>query len=155
MPITQSNKTHPRYNRERAAWYCMNQRCNDPNAANYYLYGGRGISVCERWKSLANFLDDMGKCPSGCSLGRVNNDKPYGPDNCEWQTPKQQANNRRGNVHLTFNGKTLTLSQWADELGTSLTNIRWRIRQRPEWPIEDILSPPNLGRKRHKYFTRQ
>ena len=74
----------------------MKQRCYNPNRRDYYLYGGRGITVCERWlNSFANFLEDMGDRPEGYSIERKNKDGNYEPDNCKWADDTEQANNRR------------------------------------------------------------
>jgi hypothetical protein len=79
-------------------WQCMKQRCFNPNAPNYHLYGGRGITVCDRWKdSFENFLQDMGERPEGTTLDRINPFQSYTPDNCRWATPTQQNNNKRSN----------------------------------------------------------
>lgn len=77
-------------------WATMKQRCVNPNHAKYYLYGGRGITVCDEWKnSFVKFLDDMGDRPKGHTLNRIDNDGPYCKDNCEWQTYSKQNSNRR------------------------------------------------------------
>lgn len=79
------------------SWIGMRQRCHNPNAWNYGNYGGRGIQVCERWlESFENFFADMGERPSKQhSLGRINNDGGYSPDNCRWETRAQQVKNKR------------------------------------------------------------
>jgi hypothetical protein len=73
----------------------MMQRCYNPNATSYKDYGGRGITVCPRWHSLANFEQDMPLRPKGTTLDRINNDGNYEPGNVRWATPKEQAQNRR------------------------------------------------------------
>jgi hypothetical protein len=73
----------------------MRQRCNNPNHATYSYYGGRGIKVCKRWDSFASFIADMGPCPSGFSIERVDNDGAYNPSNCVWIPMADQWKNRR------------------------------------------------------------
>lgn len=125
--------------REYRAWCGAKRRCYTKTHPKYSSYGGRGIKMCDRWfDSYENFLVDMGRCPKGMTLGRKDNDGDYSPENCRWETQKQQANNRRSSVWVEFNGCRMTLSQWAEFSGMKEGTIRYRIKN--GYPLEKALS---------------
>ncbi len=121
------------------SWALMKSRCFNPKSPKYPIYGARGIKVCERWRdSFPNFLSDMGEKPRGTTLERKNVNGDYTPKNCEWATPKKQANNKRNNRILTFNGLSMTTSQWSEHLNIPFTRLRMRLHR--GWSIERVLS---------------
>lgn len=118
-------------------WENMISRTTNPNNKYYHNYGGRGISVEDAWKIFSNFLADMGECPKGLLLERKDNEQGYSRENCIWADWETQANNRRTNTYLVHNGKRLTLSQWAKELGINRNTIGVRLFK--GMPTEKIL----------------
>lgn len=103
-----------------ALWNTMVSRCHNAKNASFHNYGGRGIVVCDRWRSFANFYADMGERPKGHTLDRIDNDGPYSPENCKWATYREQANNTRTLRLITFDGRTQSVSEWERELGLPL-----------------------------------
>jgi hypothetical protein len=120
----------------------MKRRCHNPRFINFRNYGARGIAVCERWRnSFTAFLEDMGACPDGLELERIDNEKGYEPGNCRWASRKEQCRNSRKNHFITANGKTLPLSQWSEETGVRAATIRRRIRvlkMSPEQALQSV-----------------
>lgn len=120
------------------AWTRMKVRCG--NKGNL-LYGGRGITVCERWiNSFENFFADMGVAPAGTSLDRINNNGNYEPGNCRWATPSQQLRNRRVSKFVTWQGQRYNLADWAELVGVSYMAANNRVRL--GWPLEKIIATP-------------
>lgn len=119
------------YSSEYTIWKSMRRRCNNPQYTHYYNYGGRGIQVCERWDaSFDAFIEDMGRKPTAQhTLERIDNDGDYCPENCRWATRKEQAHNMRKNRSITFNGRTMILSDWANELGLRRSHLAERIKK--------------------------
>jgi hypothetical protein len=125
--------------REFSSWTSMTQRVCNPNHKSFDDYGGRGITICERWLgSFENFYADMGDRPLGLTLERINNNGNYEPTNCEWATSKKQANNRRSNRPITLNGRTRNLNEWASDAGIHRSLISNRIDR--GWSVEDAVS---------------
>jgi hypothetical protein len=103
---------------EYVSWAMAKTRCFNPHFPAYRLYGGRGITMCERWaSSFQNFLSDMGPCPSGLTLERKDNDGNYEPVNCRWATRYEQSQNRQNSRLVEYRGVKQTISQWARSLG--------------------------------------
>jgi hypothetical protein len=102
-------------------------------------YAGRGISVCDEWKSFECFYADMGDAPEGMSLDRIDNNGNYELSNCRWATRQQQNTNKRNNVFIEWNGKRQTRSQWERELGMRPTTLRTRLKA--GWPMERAMRP--------------
>jgi len=127
------NKTHGatcgrRHSPEYTSWAEMKTRCNNQNRESYKNYGGRGIKVCKRWNSFANFLKDMGAKPPKSTLERKNNNKGYSPSNCIWATRSQQAQNTRRCCYLELGGLKLSKSEWARKIGVNRTTITARLK---------------------------
>lgn len=130
------------------AWHSMIQRCCNPNHKQFSYYGGRGITVCDRWRAFENFLADMG-CPDNeLTLDRINNEGSYGPDNCRWATCTQQNRNKRGNTVITFNGRTGCLSEICEWVHISYSVVKARLRL--GWSIDQALNLPVRRLKRLK-----
>ncbi len=115
----------------------MLNRCLNAKHQAYANYGGRGITVCERWYDFAAFVVDMGIPKHGQTLDRIDNDGPYSPENCRWTDRRAQANNRRGNKLLTVWGDTMTAAEAARRFDV------------PYWTVKRIV---NGGESFEKYL---
>lgn len=152
MPILKkenAKRRHPLLH----AYNSMIQRCNNTNNTQYKDYGGRGITVCERWlenqpnaQGFWNFVEDMGEKPAGSTMDRLDNSKGYAPENCRWATRSEQQRNRRNNVFITYNNKTQCVKDWATELNMSDSTILRRFRA--GLPVNIVLSQERFTGKR-------
>lgn len=135
--LKHGKKNSPEY----SAWKAMKARYNNPKNPNYKNYGKRGITICKEWnESFIKFYENMGDRPSSSySLGRIDNNKGYYNKNCRWETREQQLNNKRTNRLITYNNKTLTLTQWANRKNINPTTLYYRI-YRFKWPISKALN---------------
>lgn len=111
-------------------WLSMRSRCSDQNAPHYFRYGGRGISVCQRWSEFSNFLEDMGDRPEGMSLDRIDTNGNYEPSNCRWADAKTQANNRRNNIRVRIGDRVVGIGEFALASGLTESGARKRIERR-------------------------
>ena len=120
-------------------WYNMKNRCNDERNVRYNWYGGRGIKVCSEWETYEVFKKDMQKgYKEGVSIDRIDNDKGYFKENCRWATNIEQANNKRNNKKITYQGSTLTLNQWGRKIGVKESAMRVRYYCY-KWPTAKLL----------------
>lgn len=131
--------------REYQVWADMKTRCRNPRCRIYKHYGGRGISVCERWQKFENFYADMGPRPGPeYSLDRIDNDGNYEPGNCQWAVKSQQNSNKRTNTYVTYQGKEYTVCGLADKLGIPRSTLQKHI-----WnglSAEDAVEQANYNR---------
>ena len=138
----ESSRTHGAYGTPlHTRWLSMLSRVTNPNQQRTWAnYGGRGITVCDRWRKFENFAEDMGPTfVPGLELDRIDNDGGYEPGNCRWATLKEQARNRRNNRRVEVDGLTLTAQEWGERLGINPDNIRRRLRD--GWSVERALEP--------------
>jgi hypothetical protein len=144
--ITHGMKKTPEY----AIWVGMRQRCNNPDLPNYKNYGGRGISVCDRWNnSFENFISDMGRKPTSgrYAIERDDNDGNYEPGNCRWATMMDQGINRRTNMLVTAFGETKALSAFFVGRSESIEYDRAYQRiKKHGWDAESAIVTPSLAR---------
>lgn len=119
----------------------MRLRCYNKNNINYKYYGGKGVTICNEWLlSFENFFDwaiNNGYNES-LTIDRIDSEKGYAPDNCRWATKKEQSYNRSMSVKLTLDGRTMYMTEWAEELGIDKKTLSWRYNN--GWSDEEIIT---------------
>lgn len=149
LRLTHGESRRNKTSQEYRIWTGLRRRCRDEHDPAYPRYGGRGVNMCDRWfDSFETFLLDMGRCPPGHSLDRIDNEKGYSPANCRWSTPKEQSNNRRSNRRIVFNGEVKTLAQWSEIIAIPYHTLKSRTG-RLGWSAERAFTEPvQRGRRR-------
>lgn len=135
-------------------WNNMKKRCYNPRHESYKYYGAKGVVVCDEWLhdfdafkawAMSHGYNDA------LTIDRIDCDGDYTPDNCRWTTPREQAFNRSTNNYLTFDGKTMSMMEWALALGMSYKTLTRRVHH--GWPVERALSTPVDKRYSHRTKT--
>lgn len=122
------------------AWKNMRARCLSPNATGYARYGGRGITICERWMAgFEAFAEDMGDPGPGQSLDRIDVDGHYEPSNCRWASRVTQARNTSTNRFITIDGETRTMAEWCEVRAIRYGIVKYRLRE--GWSEEEAIFP--------------
>jgi uncharacterized phage-associated protein len=140
-------KQHPRYRHGLLydIWAAMKQRCNNKNYKQYKDYGGRGITYDFRWERFKNFKNEMEDgYKKGLTLDRIDTNGNYSKKNCRWVTRKEQNNNKRKHIKVNYQGKTMTLSQYADLIGIAFATLRSRFYR--GMSMEKIMTNKKLSR---------
>lgn len=132
---THGLRSNPAY----PVWHNMWTRCTDPTARKYENYGGRGISVCRRWKSLRAFVTDMGPRPPGTTLDRKDPNGNYTPSNCRWATRREQNLNKRTTKRYEWKGRLLTVMELTKLSRRSACTVRSRLG-RLGWTVEEAMA---------------
>ncbi len=123
-------------------WVSMLTRCQNPNTPAFVNYGGRGITVSAEWLSFDAFYRDMGEKPfPSAQLDRIDNNKGYSKENCQWSTPKQNSRNRRSSRFVEVNGEQIAIAALIEKYGFKNRNIIYN-RLKAGWPIDKIISSP-------------
>ena len=128
-------------------WVNMKDRCNNSNCKAYKNYGGRGIKVCREWNESSEVFMDWAVhngYRQGLTLDRVDVNGNYEPSNCRWETMKKQANNRRNNATIEFEGESHTVTEWSEIVNIHRDTITYRLKQ--GWSVKDALTKPVKGR---------
>jgi len=142
-------KAHPL----RQLWGCMKSRCYNPKHNSYSIYGGKGVTVCDRWMTFENFVEDMSPRPPGTSLDRIDGNGPYCKENCRWATAVEQGRNKSNNNLVEIYGLNKPVSFWAELSGTPDKTIYarldrgWEGKRAVFTPPRKITRPVRVGQE--------
>jgi len=143
----------------------MKGRCYNSNRWNYKYYGARNIKVCDEWKNnyqaFKIWAYENGYNET-LTLDRIDVNGDYEPNNCRWISDKEQKNNTRRNHYITYNGKTQSMSKWAEELNISYTVLRsrinrckWNIEKAFTTPVYDVATTNKIKNKNYKFIRNE
>ena len=142
--MSEYNKKHElSKNRIYGIWKNMISRCYRKKDIHYPSYGARGITVCDEWKNNSSKFFEWAFAngyQENLTIERIDNNKGYNPENCTWVTKEQQYKNKRQNIMITYQGKTMCAEDWAKETNINAQTIRWRYKK--GWSIEKIFEQP-------------
>ena len=136
------------------SWSGMKQRVSNPRILVWKYYGGRGITVCDKWLTFSGFLEDMGVAKEGESIERIDPDGNYEKDNCRWATKIEQARNKRNNILIKQNNKTQCLSEWAKLYGLKVATL-WARYDKGYKPPELFLPVGEIPRGGASHLSQQ
>jgi len=126
------------------SWASMWTRCTNPNRSVWRHYGGKGVTVCDAWRSFEQFLADMGPRPAATSLERLDGNLGYGPGNCVWAERQTQNRNTTQVVWVELDGRRQRLVEWCTELGLSINTVRDRVKRGATY--QEALRPSQFWR---------
>ena len=136
------------------SWKAMWARCTKPSNPSYPKYGKAGVTVCDRWRDFAAFLEDMGQKPTWAhQIERRKNALGYSPENCRWATPAEQQRNTSKCVWITYEGRTQCLADWANEKDIPVATLSWRLHH--GYSAERALTAPAFSRpgRQRRFLT--
>lgn len=140
-------------NRLYSIWCDMKKRCYNPNSKSYPHYGGRGIAVCEEWRNNFSAFESwslQNGYSENLTIDRIDVNAGYCPSNCRWLSISEQQRNKRNNIYIEHNGRSLTIAEWSRELSINVKSLYSRyhsaIAHKGSCSLDDLLSTPSYSR---------